>query len=631
MCGLLGQCGENVDRPRFGRALDLLAHRGPDGQGTFEGKAGRETALLGHRRLAIIDLSENGAQPMTSADGRYILTFNGEIFNFLELRAELEREGVRFRSHSDTEVLLEAFARQGPAVFRRLNGMFALAILDGATGELTLARDHLGVKPLYWCLRGGSFFFASEIKAMFALGVPARLRRSLLGEYLAQMWIQEPDTLFEGVFKLEAGHWGRYRDGVFRSECFWDIDAGALESTPKDPLEQLAHLVADATRMQLVADRPVGAYISGGVDSSVIARLALDTKPQLIAVSARFSGEDQEYEGLADDGLWADRFAARHPGLAHSSLVLAPDLYEHYRDLIFNLDEPIADSATVPAFLLAQEARRAGAVVMLSGMGGDELFGGYSRYSGVQWTGFLQGVPSSLRAGLAAMAGVAQRLGGGALRRRASHALRFLDTAGSDWPASYLSFIGHYAPAEIDGLVGSDWRGPHLEKMRRVLQGFEGASRLAQAQRLDLKGFLASHNLIYSDKASMAASVEVRVPLLDYRLAEFAFGLPGALRATRGAQKVLLKALCARMVSPDIAYREKAGFAMPVRSWLRSGLESAVRQAVTGGRLGALMEPSRLGQLLEDHYSGRAENTWKLWTLLTLDLWLERFDVSVGA
>jgi asparagine synthase (glutamine-hydrolysing) len=389
MCGLLGQVGGGADRAGFERALDLLAHRGPDGHGVFEGKAVGQGVWLGHRRLAIIDLSEKGAQPMTSADGRYTLTYNGEIFNFQELRAELERDGVRFRSQSDTEVLLEAFARQGPAVFRRLNGMFALGILDGKTGELTLARDHLGVKPLYWSLRGRTFTFASEIKAMFALGVPARLRRSLLGEYLAQMWIQEPDTLFEDVFKLPAGQWGRYRDGKWSSEPFWDLDAGVLDRAPKDPLEQLAHLAEDATRMQLVADRPVGAYISGGVDSSVIARLALDTKPRLIAVSARFAKNDRHYEGVADDGLWADRFAAAHPGLDHRSLVLAPDLYERYRELIWNLDEPIADSATVPAFLLAQEARRAGAVVMLSGMGGDELFAGYSRYSGVQWAGSL--------------------------------------------------------------------------------------------------------------------------------------------------------------------------------------------------------------------------------------------------
>jgi asparagine synthase (glutamine-hydrolysing) len=631
MCGLLGQVGGSGDRAGFERALDLLAHRGPDGQGIFEGKAAGESVRLGHRRLAIIDLSERGAQPMTSADGRYTVTYNGEIFNFLELRSELARDGVRFRSQSDTEVLLEAFVRQGPAVFRRFNGMFALAIFDGQTGELTLARDHLGVKPLYWSLRGRTFTFASEIKAMFALGVPARLRRSLLGEYLAQMWIQEPDTLFEGVFKLPAGQWGRYRDGEWRAETFWDIGPAALERAPRDPLEQLAHLVEDATRMQLVADRPVGAYISGGVDSSVITRLALETKPQLIAVSARFSKTDRHYEGVADDGLWADRFAAAHPGLDHRSLVLAPDLYDRYRDLIWNLDEPIADSATVPAFLLAQEARRAGAVVMLSGMGGDELFAGYSRYSGVQWAGMTRALPSPLRAGLSALVGMAGRMGGGGLRRRASHAERFLDAAKADWPASYSSFIGHYGSEEIDGLVGAEWRGPHQDKMRRVLAGFESASRLTQAQRLDLKGFLASHNLIYSDKASMAASVEVRVPLLDYRLAELAFSLPGALRATRGKQKVLLKALCARLVSPDIAYRPKAGFAMPVRAWLRSGLEGVVRQAVLGERLSGLMEPSHLKRLFEDHYSGRAENTWKLWTLLTLDLWLERFQVQVGA
>jgi asparagine synthase (glutamine-hydrolysing) len=464
---------------------------------------------------------------------------------------------------------------------------------------------------------------------MLPLGLKPRLNRAFLGEYLAQMWIQEPDTMFEGVFKLPAGHWGRFRDGALEISCFWDLGPEKLGATIDAPLERLEALLAEAVALQLVADRPVGAYISGGVDSSLITHLAARRVPEMIAVSARLAGIDQQYEGIPDDGVWADRFAAAHPALRHHSLVMSADLYDQYKALIWHLDEPIADSAIVPAFLLAQKAREAGAIVMLSGMGGDELFGGYSRYAAVQALAVADALPSPATSALLAVATGMQRLASGPVKRKASHAQRFFQSAKDGWPISYVNLLGQFAPQEVDALAGPGWREAYEAKMAAVLAGFEGASRLVQAQRLDLKGFLASHNLIYSDKASMAASVEVRVPLLDYRLAEFAFALPDAMRATRGEEKVLLKQLCARMVGSDYAYRKKAGFAMPIRSWLRDHLRPEVERALTQGRIAALFDRAAMRGLLEDHYGGRRENTWKLWTLLNLDLWLERFDVAV--
>lgn len=629
MCGILGQLGPRLDRQAFQRALDAIAHRGPDDEGAFHHARDEGEVLFGHRRLAIIDLSPGGAQPMHSHDGRHVIVFNGEIYNYMALRQGLEREGVQFRSHSDTEVLLEAFVRRGPAVFAELNGMFALAIYDKQTGDLVVARDHLGIKPFYYAWAGDRLTFGSEIKSMLALGVPARLNHDLLGEYLAQMWIQEPDTLFAGIHKLPAGHWGRFRGGRLELQAFWDLTPDRLGGAPAEPLEALSELLADAVKLQLVADRPVGTYISGGVDSSVITHLAAQQVPDMIAVSCRLAGVDQQYEGIPDDGIWADRFAADHPTLKHHSLVLSSDLYDQYKALIWHLDEPIADSAIVPAFLLAQKARDAGAIVMLSGMGGDELFGGYSRYTAVQALEMTDGLPPVATSALIALASGMQRLASGPIRRKASHVERFFQSAKDGWPVSYINMIGHFSPSEVDALAGMAWRGPYEAKMNAVLRGFEDASRLQQAQRLDLKGFLASHNLIYSDKASMAASVEVRVPLLDYRLAEFAFALPDALRATRGEEKVLLKQLCARMVGSDYAYRKKAGFAMPIRSWLRDALRPEVERAVMHGRIAGLFDRDAMRTLLDDHYGGRRENTWKLWTLLNLDLWLERFDVAV--
>lgn len=629
MCGIIGWVSPRADEAVFRKALGLIAHRGPDGEGLFQGTAGVNRVFLGHRRLAIIDLSDAAAQPMRSADGRFWIVFNGEIFNFPELRKELEREGIAFRSRSDTEVLLEAYVRRGPSVFADLNGMFALAIFDVETGEVTLARDHLGVKPLYYTRRGNELSVASEVKALIALGHAPRLRRDMLGEYLAQSWVHEPDTLFDGVSKLPAGHWARWRDGCWHSGPFWDLGPSAVNGAAA--LERLESVTREAVEMQLVADRPVGVYVSGGVDSSVIAHMAYQAMPQLVAVSARFAKEDRRYEGIADDGRWADHFVERHPGFHHQTLVMTPDLYDCYRRLVWNLDEPIADTAIVPSFLLAQEARKAGAVVMLSGMGADELFGGYRRYSAVQVRGLTDSLPRAVRQGVLSLAGSLHRFGNGPLRRRASHWQRFLQASDVAWPARYMSFIGHFSATEVDELVGPEWKEPYTAKLRSVLDGFQEASLLTQAQRLDLKGFLASHNLLYSDKASMAASVEVRVPFLDYRLAELAFSLPEALRASRGRQKVLLKALCAKLVGPEVAYRPKAGFAMPARSWLRTSLRGEVERALRGGRITEVCDRAALCRLLEGHYAGRAENTWKLWTLLTLDLWLECFGVETGS
>lgn len=628
MCGILGHLGRPITRAAFQAALDRLAHRGPDGEGLHEAFHDGSQLLLGHRRLAILDLSPAGAQPMHSADGRYSMVFNGEIYNYRALRAGLEREGVRFRSQTDSEVLLELFARRGPAIFATLNGMFALAIYDQATGELVVARDHLGVKPFYYSLENGALCFASEIKAMLALGLKARLKRELLGEYLAQMWIQEPDTLFEGIFKLPAGHWGRYANGQLELKAFWDLSPEQLHSRASAPFDQLRALLEEAVQLQLIADRPVGAYISGGVDSSTITHIAAHEVQELIAVSSRFAQSDQRFEGLADDGFWADRFAREHPSLHYHSAVLSPDLYGQYKDLVYHVDEPIADPAIGPAYLLAKQAREAGAVVMLSGMGGDELFGGYSRYAAVQLMAAANQVPTAARGALLSVANGMQAISSGPLKRRINHAQRFCQSTLEPWPLTYVNLLGHYSPQEIDVLAGPNWREPYQHKLQAVLAGFEEASPLTQAQRLDLKGFLASHNLIYSDKASMAASVEVRVPFLDYRLAEFAFSLPDALRATHAEEKVLLKQLCASLVGPGYAYRKKAGFAMPVRSWLQGALRPEVGRVLTQGRVAALFDRPVLQRLLDDHDHGRLENTWKLWTLLTLDTWLERFEVA---
>jgi asparagine synthase (glutamine-hydrolysing) len=611
--------GRDVAPEAFGVALDLLAHRGPDGAGLLPLTSPAGPATFGHRRLAILDLSEAGAQPMVSHDGRWTLTFNGEIYNFRVLREGLERQGVRFRSHSDTEVLLEAYVRKGPDVFAELDGMFALALHDRLTGDVVLARDHLGVKPLYHHVGNGVLTFASEVKAMLALGVPARLNAPLLGEYLAQLWVQEPDTLFEGVYKLPAAHWARFRAGRLELHRYWVPSPAEISDSP---LEELAALLDEALSTQLVADRPVGSYLSGGVDSSLITELARARTANLLVVSARYEAADRVREGTEDDGRWVDHYLSTRPGLRHEQLVLRPDQMTHLDRLVWHLDEPIADPAIVPAFLLAERARQAGASVMLSGMGADEIFGGYKRYGLMATVERLRGLPPALKGAAMTLGTLLQRRRAGAVRRLGVNLGRLSAAVNEPWPLGYLNLTGYFAAPEIDMLVGSAWREPLRAKLLAAVDGAQASG--GAAQMLDLPGYLASHNLLYMDKASMAASVEVRVPFLTPRLVCFALGLPQALRYTSRQEKVLLKRLCAEVVEPAIAYRPKSGFSMPVRSWL-AGVLAAEASDRPFDCLDDLVPRAVAARLVEDHLSCRSDHSMRLWALFHLVKWRMAF------
>ena len=626
MCGLVGFAGQPPSDGALERASQVLAHRGPDGHGIFYDSFGPFSVGLAHRRLAILDLSSAANQPMTSACGRFVLAYNGEIFNYQGIRQDLAGAKIPWRTTSDTEVLLEHLARRGAAGLTDCVGMFAIALYDRVDRRVLLARDHLGVKPLYWAEYGGGLLFASEIKALLALGVPARLRQESLGEYLLRGWVQHPDTAFNGVHSLEPGAWVSWQVGELTRGQFWDLQpvAGQRRQAAADGLESL---LSQAVRGQLVADRPVGLYVSGGIDSSVIYALAESEGRHHMTLTARFRAGDVAREGVGDDGAWADRLLAKHPADRRADLVMAPDLFREYADLVWSLDEPMADPATVPSYLLARRARELGVVVMLSGMGGDEVFGGYQRYALAPFWSALSDAGWAAQGALRAASRGTQQVGSPVARRWASYCERLAGALGDGWPMAYASLAGQIPSAEVDALVGRDWRGPLSEKLGRSLEGWSESSWLCQAQRLDLKGFLASHNLVYADKTSMAASVEVRVPLLDHRVVEAVGRLPDSDRASLRQLKPWLRRFCRHLVGPEIAARNKAGFTMPIRAWMQVQLAEEVNARLNGDRLASVLRPDAIRRMLDDHNSRRRDNTWKLWTLLTLDLWLERFDI----
>lgn len=634
MCGILGAVGVDIGDLQFADALKTLAHRGPDGSSVDVDRSSLPVIYSGHHRLAIIDLDSRSDQPMRSRDQRYSIIFNGEIYNFLEIKKKLEELGEVFVTTGDTEVLLYALIRWGKAALSQLDGMFALAFVDHHTREVILARDHLGVKPLYYARLGQGWVYASEIKAILACGVIPRLRHDCLGEYFANLWVMEPDTLFEGIFKLPAATTMNIAlDGAHSFSVFWTlpqkINTFASES---EALEALMPKLHHAVKSQLISDVPVGAYISGGVDSSIIAKLASQMTDQpLRTVGARFAKRDQGYEAIPDDGEFIDLLVAQNPDFRHTNLTLHSDLFAEYVKQIRYLDEPIADPAIVPAYLLAKTAREQGATVMLSGMGGDELFGGYGRYTALPMLEQFKRVPAMVRKSLLSLSLVAQGIPSGTFRKFSRDAERVLRASQDSWPIGYANLSGHFAAEEIDLLVGSKWRDSLLEKLRNVLKGSESDSFLRQAQLIDLKGFLSSHNLIYSDKASMAASVEVRVPLMNVDLTEFAFSLPDEFKLKSGKTKPLLKRACAEIVGSEFAYRKKAGFAMPIRSWLQGPLLKIIHGYIFSKKMTSILPQKVIQQLYDEHARGVREHTWKLWALVTLAIWLETFDVVIDA
>jgi asparagine synthase (glutamine-hydrolysing) len=642
MCGIVGVFNVKTTDFVFSQALATLSHRGPDGhdQQSYQvnidqnGRAKTEVRF-GHHRLAIIDLTPNGRQPMQSPDGRYSLIFNGEIYNYKALKLELQADGVVFNTSSDTEVLLWILIRFGVEGLKKLDGLFALAFVDCLNGSVLLARDHLGINPLYYAQHKGGWVFASEIKAILALGVEARLRKELLGEYLANMWVMEPDTLFEGIFKVPAASSIKLESDVAKPvpQLFWQPPIQKLTFSSEDAaLEALIPKLERAVQSQMVADVPVGAYVSGGVDSSIVSVLAArHTEQKLVTVGARFLAGDSSYEAIPDDGEFIDLLVAKNPSFSHSDLEVSADLFPEYLKMIWYMDEPIADPAIVPAFLLAQKARAQGAVVMLSGMGGDELFGGYGRYTALPYLKGVKAVPQFLRNGMISLTQFAQRSGSGVFRKRAKDAERVLQMGHDAWPIAYNDISGHFSLKEIDVLVGNRWRDGYQQKLGALVSGWEDESYLRQAQLIDIKGFLASHNAIYSNKSSMAASVEVRVPLVNVELANFGFGLPDHFKLHNGVCKPLLKKACAVLAGEEFAYRKKAGFAMPIRSWLRGDLFELVKKHVLSEKMFTLFPKAELDRLISEHASGVREHTWKLWIILTLSLWIEKFNVQLDS
>jgi len=611
---------------------DIISHRGPDDQG-IEVFSGTPFVSLGHKRLSIIDLSSAGRQPMQDKEGLFWIVFNGEIFNFKELRQELQGRGYLFKSNSDTEVLLCAYKEWGEKCLEKLNGMFAFAIWDSTKRELFGARDRLGIKPFYYYHQGNTLVLASEIKSILASGlVPAEPDWTAL----STPWHYQisPATGFKGIQKIPAGHFLRFSGKGLDIKKYWDLIPQEQELNEREAEKKLSELLRDAVRLQMISDVPVGALLSGGLDSSfIVALMSRLTGTQVHTFTIRFDELDQRVEAQVDDSKYAKEVADLFQ-CEHQEITIRPDIISLLPKMIWHLDEPLADPAAINTYLISKAAKEVGVKVLLNGMGGDEIFGGYRKYLACllsdQYNRF---VPISARKMINKLA-------------------QNFSVADSERGFRYLRWCRHFAnmtmrPSNIRFLAADMASIPPEQYSELFANGFSGAryhelpsvstrakimnqNNISYLTRMcldDVKHFLPDHNLTYSDKATMAAGVEGRPPLVDHRIVEFMFSLPPKYRINGWTQKYLLKKSAESLLPKRIIKRPKAPFGAPLRSWIRGDLKEMVDDILSPSSLKArgLFNPDTVRKLIDVDREGKADNALLIWSILTREMWFRTF------
>ncbi len=638
MCGIAGYSG-NFEPELLDRMSEAIAHRGPDDHGAYFCAA--EGIGLAHRRLSIIDLSPTGHQPMWDVSGRVAIVFNGEIYNYRKLREELRQQGFSFNSSSDTECLLNLYLQHGEDMLTRLNGIFAFAIWDTRSRSLFVARDGVGVKPLYYAECSKGFMFASELKALLLEpSVNRELDAEAVGYYLSYGYSPAPHTMLQSVQKLEPGHALRVCDGqVAKHWEFYDLpyDQPIAKRLPaKQAAEQLRFELRRAVERQMVADVPVGAFLSGGLDSSSVVTFAREVAGAqgLQCFTIAFKDASFRREGLADDLPYARRVAA-HLDVDLNVVTVGPEMAEQFVKAVYHMEEPQADPATVNVLFITELARRHGMKVLLSGTGGDDLFTGYRRHNALERENLWGWLPKPLRAGI--RAGASRVRTSSPLGRRLAKAGRYADLDGDERLISYF----YWAPPEvIRRLYGPVLRerlgvfspaAPMLEALRRLPSNTPAMNRMLY---LDGKFFLTDHNLNYMDKMAMANGVEVRVPLLDPDVVAFAARLPLRFKQRDGVGKWILKKAMEPFLPRDIIYRPKAGFGAPLRHWLRHELRPLLMDVLSEPALArrGLFDPKQVHALIEQDRAGRIDGAYTVFTLLWIELWCRLFlDTSIGS
>ncbi|MEK6637499.1 MAG: asparagine synthase (glutamine-hydrolyzing) [Pseudomonadota bacterium] len=634
MCGIAGFLGQ-YSRETALAMRERIAHRGPDSQGLyFDGAAG---IALGHRRLSIVDLSETGSQPMDDQSGRYVICYNGEVYNFLDLRAELEATGHQFRGRSDTEVVLELFARSGTASFARLNGIFALAIWDKRDHILTIARDGVGTKPLYLTRTAQGLAFASELKALLALpDLDKRLDHEAVSAYISYLWSPGERTMFKAVRKLRPGSW--LSIGPDQNEAsgqFYTMPKPAPDFTLSDLglIGRTGEMLAGAVERQMITDVEVGAFLSGGLDSSAIVAFARHQSPSDQAMQCFTIDYDQtagEAPELEADLPYAER-VADHLGVRLHKVAVDSRIAYEFEQLVYMLDEPQADPAALNNLMISALARQNGIKVLLSGTGGDDLFTGYRRHLAAGYDGIWDKVPAVARRSIAAVARNILPATGRA--RRVRKLLEGIDRSPAERAIGYFEWL---SAERACALIHADFRPLPSDTrlpMYTTLAALGDATALDRVMWLDQHHFLADHNLNYTDKTGMARGVEIRVPFLDREMIAWAAQVPDSAKMRGGVTKWVLRKAMEPYLPYDVIYRPKAGFGVPLRSWLRNELRPMLEDLLSPETLAkrGLFDISAVSRLRQNTMSGREDGSYSLLALMAIELWCRQFvDTSDG-
>ena len=628
IAGMIGREGETVTAEQVRRMTDTIVHRGPDEEGIFaQGNIG-----MGMRRLSIIDLS-GGSQPIYNEDRTVAVVFNGEIYNFPELRKDLENRGHQFYTHSDTEVIVHLYEEMGSDCITKLRGMFAIALYDAKRNSILLARDRLGKKPLYYAVRDGRLYFGSEIKAMLAVA-PELAVVDLEGvlQFFYFGYIPDPQSAFRDIRKLPPGHLAEYKNGQIQVREYWDVPAYGVDDPGSDEacLQEMERRLAEAVRIRLISDVPLGALLSGGVDSSiVVALMARESSAPVKTFSIGFRKADfneTEYAGLV----------ARRFGTDHHQLIVDPDITDTLNHLTGMMEEPFGDSSMIPTYCVSKLARQH-VTVALSGDGGDELFAGYDRYI-VNWRrrryDFVPGW-----AGKIYRNHLYPRLPSTVKGKKLSWNItlssrdRYLDGV------SFLPALHRERSLFSDDFVASarQWTDP-FRRFERYYDEAPATDQLSRLMYLDTKTYLTADILTKVDRMSMATSLEMRCPILDHKFVEWVAGLPVKYKFRDGTRKFLLKKLAERLGIPsELLHRRKQGFSLPLVHWMRNELKDEL--------LPILLEPRTLQRgyfkaeairgVLDEHFSGRRDHAGVLWMLLVFELWhrnfLEKYEKSQSA
>ena len=630
MCGIAGF----VDRDLHGRAeantaadsalvramCDVIRHRGPDDDGVFVG----DGAGLGMRRLSIIDLA-GGHQPIQNEDGSVRVVFNGEIYNYRELRAELIARGHVFSTDTDTETIVHAYETWGEDAFSHLRGMFGIALWDRRQRTLLLARDRAGIKPLHYAERNGRLYFGSEIKSILAAGgIDRSMNVAALEHYLSFLYTPADTTIFEGIRKLPPGHYLRWHAGDLTVKRYWDLPAGeAFTGSMDEASEALAGVLAGAVQSHMVSDVPIGALLSGGIDSSLVVGLMARASSRPIKT---FSiGFDEP----AFDELDGARRIADYFGTDHHEMVVRPDALAVVERLVEHFDEPFGDSSAVPTWYVSQMARRH-VTVVLSGDGGDELFGGYDRY-----------LPNPRVERFDAVTGGAGRRAAGVIGPLLPHGLigkNFLRHVAQDRPGRYVDSVSFFQPDEMHALLSRDLNatlgpGRSAEGASARFARWRDLSWPSRMMRFDFETYLPEDILTKVDRMSMAHSIESRVPLLDHEVIEFATSLPSPMKIQGLERKRVLKKAAASILPAEVFARPKRGFGVPIGTWFRSPLRDFVVDMLQSprARQRGYFERRFVDRIVREHLAGTRDHTLRLWQLLMFELWhREYLDSAPG-